>query len=72
MLSTTGVASWKTNEGNWDSIQAGADGVLYKCTSTNTWTLYYTPYTYPHPLQGVAAPTSSTPPGTPAPGGISK
>ncbi len=24
---------------------------LYKCTAPNTWTLYYTPYTYPHPLQ---------------------
>lgn len=23
---------------------------LYQCTSTNTWTAYYTPYTYPHPL----------------------
>jgi hypothetical protein len=23
---------------------------LYKCTATNTWTAYYTPYTYPHPL----------------------
>lgn len=51
---TTGVGFWKTNEGNWDSVQAGTDGVLYKCTATNTWTLYYTPYTYPHPLQGAA------------------
>lgn len=25
-------------------------GTLYKCTSTNTWTSFYTPYTYPHPL----------------------
>jgi hypothetical protein len=31
--------------------QNGASGVLYKCTAPNTWTLYYTPYTYPHPLQ---------------------
>jgi hypothetical protein len=23
---------------------------LYQCSSTNTWTSYYTPYTYPHPL----------------------
>jgi hypothetical protein len=23
---------------------------LYQCTATNTWTVYYTPYTYPHPL----------------------
>lgn len=27
-------------------------GTLYKCTATNTWTPYYTPYTYPHPLRG--------------------
>lgn len=25
---------------------------LYRCTSTNTWTQIYQPYTYPHPLQG--------------------
>jgi len=25
-------------------------GTLYKCTATNTWTAYYTPYAYPHPL----------------------
>ena len=24
---------------------------LYQCSSTDTWTKYYTPYTYPHPLQ---------------------
>jgi hypothetical protein len=23
---------------------------LYQCTATNTWSTYYTPYTYPHPL----------------------
>lgn len=26
-------------------------GILYKCTAPNTWTKYYTPYTYPHPLR---------------------
>jgi hypothetical protein len=25
-------------------------GVLYSCTATNTWTVAYTPYQYPHPL----------------------
>lgn len=29
---------------------------LYQCTSTNTWTSYYTPYRYPHPLQGPIPP----------------
>lgn len=26
-------------------------GTLYKCTAPNTWTTFYTPYTYPHPLR---------------------
>ena len=35
---------------------------IFKCTSTNTWTLLYQPYTYPHPLRsqttgGPSAPT---------------
>ncbi len=51
---TTGVAYWATDEGEWNSRQAGPDGRLYKCTATNTWTLYYTPFTYPHPLQSGA------------------
>ncbi len=25
---------------------------MYVCTAMNTWTLYYMPYTYPHPLVG--------------------
>lgn len=28
----------------------GAQGTLYTCSATNTWTVYYTPYTYPNPL----------------------
>jgi hypothetical protein len=48
---TTGVAYWATDEGDWNSNNPGPDGQLYKCTATNTWSLYYTPYTYPHPLQ---------------------
>ncbi len=51
---TTGVAYWATDEGEWNSRQTGPDGRLYKCTATNTWTLYYTPFTYPHPLQAGA------------------
>ena len=56
---TPGVAYFGTDQGSWNTStsnpygvqQNSADGVLYKCTAPNTWTLYYTPYTYPHPLQ---------------------
>jgi hypothetical protein len=47
---TKGVAYWATDQGEWDSTHSGPDGQLYVATATNTWTLYYTPYTYPHPL----------------------
>ena len=29
---------------------------LYQCSSKNTWTTYYTPYTYPHPLVSQSPP----------------
>ena len=56
---TPGVAYFATDQGSWNKSssnpygvqQNGASGALYKCTATNVWTLYYTPYTYPHPLQ---------------------
>jgi len=50
---TEGVAYWATDDGgDWNKTNGSAnDGCLYKCTDTNTWTKYYTPYTYPHPLR---------------------
>lgn len=34
---------------------------LYQCATRNTWTTYYTPYTYPHPLtQGQGGPSPPT------------
>lgn len=50
---------WKTNEGTWNKMPGGEQGVLYKCTAPDTWTLFYTPYTYPHPLRG-ESPASGT------------
>lgn len=45
---TTGVAWWSTDQGSWNQGGSGVQGVLDKCTSTNTWTnAWYTPYTYP-------------------------
>jgi hypothetical protein len=40
----------------------GAQGTLYRCSATNTWTVHYTPYAYPHPL------TSGSPLPGPDPG----
>src|SRR5882724_1861267 len=47
---TPGVAYWATDQGEWDSTHEGPDGQLYVCTAPNTWSFYYKPYTYPHPL----------------------
>ena len=44
---TPNVAYWATDT-----------NTLYQCSSANTWTTYYQPYTYPHPLQGGGPATS--------------
>jgi hypothetical protein len=57
---TEGVGFWATDQGSWNTstsnpygVQAnGEDGVLYVCGASNDWNVAYTPYTYPHPLQG--------------------
>ncbi|MGB5287393.1 MAG: T9SS type A sorting domain-containing protein, partial [Ignavibacteriaceae bacterium] len=46
---TPGVGYWTTDAGTWN--QNGEDGILYKCTSANTWEIYYEPLMYPHPLR---------------------
>jgi len=46
----------------------GSQGVLYTCSATNTWSVYYTPYTYPHPLvSGSSSASGPTPPTTTKP-----
>jgi hypothetical protein len=59
---TPGVGYWATDDGEWNARKAGPDGRLYTCTAPNTWSVYYTPYTYPHPLQGGSTPTKPAPP----------
>jgi len=56
-----GVAYWATDQGEWDSTHDGPDGQLYVCNAPNSWTFYYKPYTYPHPLvSGSPAPPPKT------------
>lgn len=53
---TAGVAYWAADQGSWNQSGSGGQGVLYQCSATNTWSAYYTPYTYPHPQQGGSQP----------------
>ena len=64
---SAGAAYWATDQGNWNQSGSGGQGELYVCTasgSPGTWTLYYTPYTYPHPLVGGQAVTPTFNPGS--------
>jgi hypothetical protein len=47
---TTGVGYWATDT-----------QTLYTATGPTTWATEYTPYTYPHPLQGTTSPPVGTP-----------
>jgi len=70
---TIGVGYWATDQSCSDlsglvgaSHSGAIEGALYKCSASNTWTLHYQPYTYPHPLRGeggLAVTTSSLPSG---------
>ncbi len=57
---TPGVGWWATDQGNWNTSGSGSQGQLFVCTATNTWSPYYTPYTYPHPL-AIGSGTSGAP-----------
>jgi hypothetical protein len=55
---SVGQAYWATDQSSTDLTgMVGANpaetisGTLYRCTTPNVWTAYYTPYTYPHPLR---------------------
>lgn len=60
---TPNVGYWATDQGTWNqSGNSFGQGEFFVCTATNTWTLHYTPYTYPHPLTIGTAANSPAPP----------
>lgn len=59
---TTGVGYWATDQGNWNTFNTNEEGELFTCTATNTWSLKYTPYTYPHPLEAGGTVVTNQPP----------
>jgi hypothetical protein len=52
---TAGPGGNTPGVGYWDTTNQ----TLYVCNPTNTWTVYYTPYTYPHPLTQTSTPTTA-------------
>jgi hypothetical protein len=60
---TPRVGYFATDQGSWNTSGNGfGQGELFVCTATNTWTLDYTPYTYPAPLtQGASTESPATP-----------
>ncbi len=61
---TPHVGYFATDQGSWNTSGNGfGQGQLFVCSSANTWTMLYQPYTYPHPL--ITGSTSGT--GAPSP-----
>ena len=67
---TVGVGYWVTEQNcsGVDATNIGInpttqiDGTLYKCTATDTWSAYYVPFDYPHPLaSGIPGVSLTTP-----------
>jgi hypothetical protein len=46
----TDAGTWNSPGVNGTQDTADANGVLYKCSAPNTWTVFYTPFAYPHPV----------------------
>ena len=57
---SVGDGYWQTSHSPCSSPPATMDemkavtqaGTFWRCPSPNSWEIYYTPYTYPHPLRG--------------------
>jgi hypothetical protein len=69
-----GVGYWAEDNGSWNTSNTPIPGTpgykqgqLYLCTASNTWTLSYTPFAYPHPLiTGSSTATAGNPPNPPS------
>jgi hypothetical protein len=59
------VGYWATDQGSWNTYNNSEGGVLYICTAPNTWSVGYTPYTYPHPLTAGVTSTNNGNPNPP-------
>ena len=60
---TPRVGYFATDQGTWNQSGNGGQGQLFVCSAPNIWTLYYTPFTYPHPV--IAGGTTGNPPNPP-------
>jgi len=71
-IGTSLPATATVGDGAWITTQSAAltgmvgtnpatpiSGTFYKATALNTWTAFYTPYTYPHPLTGASIPPAA-------------
>ena len=68
---TAGVGYYATDQGTWNqSGNSFGQGELFVCSATNTWTLHYTPYTYPNPLETASNQGATAPPTLGAPTGL--
>lgn len=57
-----GAGYFATDQGSWNtSGNSFGQGELFVCTATNTWTLDYTPYSYPNPLISGGGGQAATP-----------